>query len=103
MSGLAGKWMRVQNGATVYKVTDGDWECATDWNDTTNCESGPDAATGNVQEEAVPNVKSGRMRLTVIFRPQDGVYASLTDGASYPLIFYPDKTLTSSFLSGVIS
>lgn len=103
MAGLAGKWMRVANGSTLYKVTDVDLERSTEWNETTNCESGPDAATGNVQAERVPNIQDGRMEITVVYRPADGVYATFADGGSYNVTFYPDKTLTGDTMTGVLS
>lgn len=102
-SGLAGKWMRVAQGATLYKVTDCDITNETEWNDTTNCESGPSAATGNNAEEMVPNINRGDLRMTVVYKPTDGVYASLQDGGSYVVTFYPDKTLTSAYETGTLS
>lgn len=103
MAGLAGKWMRVKNSSTNYQVTDADFTRRTDWNDTTNCESGPSAATGVVQDESVPNIGSGQVRMTVVYVPATGVYTGLQDGQTYAVTFYPDKTLTGSTLTGMLS
>lgn len=103
MAGLAGKWMRVAKGATLFKVTDGDVELSTEWNDTTNCESGPNAAIGNNAAERVPNINDGRMDITVVYLPADGVYSALADGGNYSIAFYPDKTVTSALISGVLA
>ncbi len=103
MAGLAGKWGRFQIGSTTFKITDVDLESSVEWNETTNCESGPSASTGNVQAERVPNIGDGRVEMTVVYRPQDGVYASLTPGTSYAVTYYPDKTLTGDTFTGILS
>lgn len=103
MAGLAGKWMRVAKGGTLFQVTDGDVELSTEWNDTTNCESGPLAATGNNAAERVPNINDGRLDMTIVYRPADGVYAALADGGNYSIAFYPDKTTLSSVISGTLA
>jgi hypothetical protein len=95
--------MRVAKGATVFQVTDGDVELNTEWNDTTNCESGPNAAIGNNAAERVANINDGRLDMTIVFRPADGVYAALADGGNYAISFYPDKTLTASVISGTLA
>lgn len=95
--------MRVAQSATYYKVTDCDIDLVTEWNDTTNCESGPNAATGNNAAERVPNINDGDFSMTVIFKPTDGVYAGLADGGNYAVTFYADKTLTGSTVVGTIA
>lgn len=87
----------------MYQVTDSDVDLFTEWNDTTNCESGPNAAAGNNAAERVPNINDGTFRMTVVYRPVDGVYASLQDGVNYTVSFYPDKTLTSSLVTGTLA
>lgn len=103
MAGLAGKWMRVAKGAVLFQVTDGDVDLNTEWNDTTNCESGPNAALGLNAAERVPNIYDGRLDMTVIYRPADGVYAQLANGGNYTISFYPDKTATAALIVGVLA
>lgn len=95
--------MRVSKSGVLFQVTDADIDLFTEWNDTTNCESGPSAATGNNAAERVPNINDGNFSITVVYRPADGVYAQLADGGNYTVTFYPDKTLTGSGVVGTIA
>jgi hypothetical protein len=99
-SGLAGKWMRLAKSSTYYKITGCRSNLRYQWIETTNAESPP--GSGVVAEEYIPGVYGGDVDCDIVYQIADAVYASLTPGQSYTVIFYPDKTAPSSNLTGLL-
>lgn len=100
MAGLAGKLMRVQKGATNFKVEKCRSNLRTQLVETTNSESGPGG--GIVAEEFVFGVQGTDIDIDVVYQISDGVYAALADGGAYAVTFYPDKGTTGSTLAGTL-